>query len=70
MASHRGEPGGQDPVTATDVENALASARSQELNDGRAEVGDETRVAGVAFGVPGLRLRHETITSVFVCGAR
>jgi len=48
------ELGGEDAVTAAEIEDAFAGLRGEEIEDGSAEVGDEAGVAGVGFGVPGL----------------
>src|SRR5580700_10411742 len=58
VASHRGELRGEHAVAAAEVQDALASARREQFNHRRAEVGDETGVAGVAFRIPGLCLYH------------
>ena len=54
IASDGLEFGGEDAVTASEIEDAFAGLRGEEIEDGGAEVGDEAGVAGVGFGVPGL----------------
>ncbi len=49
-----GEARGEDAVAAADVEDALAGSRGEEFDYAAGEVGDETAVGGVGFGVPGL----------------
>jgi hypothetical protein len=66
------------PVAAAQVQDALASARRKQFNYGRAEVGDEAGVAGVAFRIPGLCVYHflqcfavpDQLISVFDWGGR
>ncbi len=48
-------------VAATEIEDALARARREQLDDGSAEVGYEPGVSRVPVGIPGLRLRHRTL---------
>ena len=49
---------GERAVAAAEIEDALAALRREQLDDRRAEVGDEARVARVALGIPGLRRIH------------
>jgi len=58
MASHRGELRGKHAVAAAKVQDALAGARREQINHGRAKFGDEAGVACIAFRIPGLRVCH------------
>src|SRR5262249_40983966 len=49
-----GELLGERPVAATEVENALAALWREQLDDRCPELGNEARVARVAFGIPAL----------------
>ena len=49
---------GQRAVAAADVEDMLARLGSQKIDQGFAEIGHETGVAGVAVGVPVLFVGH------------
>jgi hypothetical protein len=49
-----GELLGEGPVAAAQVEDVLAGLGREEIDYAGGEVGDETAVGGVGFGVPGL----------------
>jgi hypothetical protein len=48
----RRQPFGERPVAAPEIENPLASARRQQLEQQVPEVGDEARAGNVALWVP------------------
>src|SRR4051812_42376692 len=52
LASHRRELRGKHAVAAAQVQDALASARREQINHGCAKFGDEAGVTSVAFRVP------------------
>jgi hypothetical protein len=54
-ASEGGEFRRQRAIAAAEIENAFAGARRQQFDNGRAEFGDEARVARIAFRIPRLR---------------
>jgi hypothetical protein len=58
VASHRGELRGKHTVAAAKVQDALAGARCEQLDHGRAEFGDEAGIASIACRIPGLRMCH------------
>jgi hypothetical protein len=61
VASQVGELLSERAIAASEVEDSLAGARREQFDYGRAEVGDEARVAGVSIGVPALiRVRHSS----------
>jgi hypothetical protein len=54
FTSHFQELRGQGTIAAAEIEDAFACARSEQLDDRRAELGDEAGVASVTVGIPGL----------------
>lgn len=60
VAADVAEANREGAVAAAEIENALAGLRVEELEDGRAELGDESRVAGVLLGVPLLIDGHDS----------
>ena len=54
VASHGGKLQRERAVAASEVEDALACARGEQLDHRRTEVGDEAGVARVCVGVPAL----------------
>ncbi len=54
VASQGGELYRECAITASEVEDSLAGARREQLDNRRAEVGDESGITCVCVGVPGL----------------
>ena len=48
----------QYSIATSEVENAFAGLRCEQLHYRHAEVGDETRIAGIALGIPSLQTTH------------